>query len=139
MVRPLAATMVLASVAMSGCANDQALLSTRPCGPGYLDNAFVPQGFVGADFRPACRQHDLCYMNGRDRKECDLEFRDDMLKACECSDHPTLCRLKACQWYLQVRVLGGLPYLQSLPDGGSSTCGCSDAQADVDEIHERPR
>jgi hypothetical protein len=120
----------LAIASLTGCSADQQL---RPCGPGYLGNLLVPQGFVGADFRPACRQHDRCYASNCSRKACDDQFFNDMLGACQCSRASGLCRLKAYQWYWQVRLLGGPGYQSSQRErahcgsGCGCNCGCCDA------------
>lgn len=104
---------------VSGCANGQV---NRPCGPGYLGNIFVPQGFLGADFRDACHRHDACYASpGTDRAACDLQFLEDMNCACECSSHPALCRMRARHWYRQVRLFGGPGFRQAQRD---AECGC---------------
>ena len=84
-----------------------------PCGPEGVPpflKRLIPQGFAGADFRPACRQHDDCYDNhGVPRKHCDQAFRADMYRACENSRHPRLCRMTANRRYRTVRLLGA-PY-----------------------------
>lgn len=106
----LAIVLLLASCVF-GCASQN---SFRPCGPGCLGNALIPQEFHGADFRPACKCHDRCYLTpGSSRQACDEHFRDHMLRACECSQAPLLCRLRAQQWYWQVKLLGQIPYAQA--------------------------
>lgn len=85
----------------------------RPCGPGnsFGENWLVPQGFAGADFRPACSRHDACLMSGcYSRKACDRMFLADMDCACNCSMFPLLCRLEARKCYLCVRMFGWLYY-----------------------------
>ncbi|MEP3479309.1 MAG: hypothetical protein ABJZ55_08685 [Fuerstiella sp.] len=83
----------------------------RPCGPDRMPpflKRFVPQGFAGADFRPACRQHDRCYDNhGIPRKQCDQAFQANMHCACEQSRFPALCRMAANRRYRMVRLFGG--------------------------------
>lgn len=103
----------LAAACLTGCISNPGY---RPCGPGFLNNMFVPQGAAGVDFRRACQHHDDCYGAGCDRKACDDQFLNEMLGACECSHAPCLCRLKAWQWYWQVRLLGGMSY-------GDQSCG----------------
>jgi hypothetical protein len=120
----LLAALMLAG--LTGC-TDQVL---RPCGPGYLGNILIPQGFIGVDFRPACRRHDNCYGSNCPRKACDDRFLNDMLGACECSPLPGLCKLKAYQWYWQVRLFGGPGYSSSQRQrarcggGCGGQCGC---------------
>lgn len=81
----------------------------RPCGPGntWGGNRLVKQGAGGVDFRPACAAHDACFADPSiPRKVCDRQFLANMQAGCECSDKPLLCRLKAKQAYLTVRVFG---------------------------------
>ena len=55
---------ILAFVCLANIAPAQAECPPwRPCGPGnpYGGNRLIPQGFYGADFRPACAAHDACY------------------------------------------------------------------------------
>ena len=79
----------------------------RPCGPGTRRNLirlFIPQGFFGADFKPACRGHDHCYgLKGADKAACDAAFYAQMLCACEQSRRPRLCRLTARIMYQSVQ------------------------------------
>ena len=121
----LLCALLLAS--LTGCMSQQQL---RPCGPGFLGNILIPQGFVGVDFRPACRRHDNCYMTDSPRKACDQRFLNDMLGACNCSPLPCLCRLRAYQWYWQVRLFGGPGYQESQRmrhDCGGCGCGSGGA------------
>ena len=86
--------------------------SWRPCGPDTLPPAikhFVPQGAGGADFRPACQQHDNAYGSGsccQSRYEVDVEFLNNMLNACACAQNPQLCRQRAWHYYRLVRKHG---------------------------------
>jgi hypothetical protein len=82
----------------------------RPCGPGQTwgGNRLVPQGFYGADFRPACANHDACYASCANRRDCDRQFLQNMQSACDCSTHPMLCRHKARCYYINARLFGGL-------------------------------
>jgi hypothetical protein len=111
----------LAAACLTGCISNP---HYRPCGPGFMNNLLVPQGFAGTDFRCACQRHDDCYEAGCDRKACDERFYNDMLNACECSALPGLCKLRACQWYAQVRLLGWTGYGNSgHPSGVPGSCG----------------
>jgi hypothetical protein len=80
----------------------------RPCGAGnsWGGNRLVPQGFYGADFRPACLQHDTCELSDR---QCDRQFLGAMYSACETSTHPALCRMKARRYYLASRIWHTIP------------------------------
>ncbi|MCA9095438.1 MAG: hypothetical protein KDA68_18290 [Planctomycetaceae bacterium] len=83
----------------------------RPCGWGnsFGGNRLIPQGFYGADFRYACQAHDDCYANGCNRRiDCDRQFRANMHCACESSNHPGLCRMKANCYFVAARVFGGI-------------------------------
>lgn len=83
----------------------------RPCGPqeSFGGNWFVKQGFAGADFRGACDFHDRCLLSGcTDRKTCDKLFLAYLDNACNCSAFPILCRIKAREMYLGVRLFGWL-------------------------------
>lgn len=82
----------------------------RPCGWGntWGGNRLIPQGFRGVDFRSACQTHDDCYANGCNRRiDCDRQFRSEMFSACDCSNHPGLCRMRARYFYTTARLLGG--------------------------------
>ncbi len=81
----------------------------RPCGPqdSFGRNWLFPQKFFGADYRPACAQHDACLMSGcTSRKACDRMFLANMDCACNHSLFPNLCRLEARKCYLGVRLFG---------------------------------
>ena len=84
----------------------------RPCGPGNTmgGNRLIAQGFFGADFRPSCSSHDACLAAGVPRAQCDRRLLDNMNCACESSNHPVLCRMKASQYYVGARLFGGLYY-----------------------------
>jgi hypothetical protein len=82
----------------------------RPCGPGnsFWGNRLIGQGFGRANFRPACASHDACLAAGIPRHQCDGQFLANMNSACNQSQHPVLCRLKAFKFYAGSRVFGGL-------------------------------
>lgn len=90
-----------------------------PCGPDGMPmflKRLVPQGAYGADFRPACRQHDRCYnIPGSNRKQCDRNLKANMHCACERSKHPVLCRMAANHRYRMVRLFGGSAFRKSQP------------------------
>ena len=54
------------------------------CGDSRTDN-FVPDGPMGYDFLPACRNHDICYgdKSGPSKGQCDNSFLADMMRECE--------------------------------------------------------
>ena len=81
-----------------------------PCGPRGLEWA-VPQGFAGADFRPACARHDACYSaSGVTRGQCDRQFRRDLHRACGHSRCPILCHVTAETMSVVTRLFGGPAY-----------------------------
>ena len=78
-----------------------------PCGPRGLEWA-IPQGFAGADFRPACARHDRCYtIPGTSRRVCDNQFHRDLRCACNNSRHPILCRMMANTMGVVTKLFGG--------------------------------
>jgi hypothetical protein len=84
-------------------ADQPAILRQYPCGPDSLTGPIrrlIPQGAFGADFKPACRQHDACYDTPySDRDQCDRDYLLDMNCACEKSKHPFLCKMVARALY----------------------------------------
>lgn len=104
-----AMTMLLPSAARAQCSN-------YPCGPdgAPLLQRLTPQGFMGADFRGSCAQHDQCYqIPGINRRYCDLQLKQELHRRCECSAFPLGCRMVANTMYMQVRLFGRRPYLNS--------------------------
>jgi hypothetical protein len=66
-------------MAVGGAREAQAQLQARPCGPDSVPpvlKVLFWQGSGGADFKPACREHDRCYTkgSGRLKADCDCEF-----------------------------------------------------------------
>jgi hypothetical protein len=56
----------------------------------------LPQGFMGADFRPACTNHDNNYSTPHyDKRQADQQLHRDALCACENSRFKVGCRLMA--------------------------------------------
>ena len=94
--------------AQSGC---------RPWGPDSLRGPMrylIPQGASGADFRSACRAHDACYARpGADRSDCDCQFREQLMRACERARNPRRCRRVAMIMYRSVRKYGDQPFQES--------------------------
>ncbi len=83
-----------------------------PCGPDSVKGPFrllliAGQGHKGADFRPSCVEHDLCYDTlGESQKKCDDEFLVNLLAACEDSKRPKMARFKAKLSYWLVSSVG---------------------------------
>ncbi len=77
--------------------------AARPCGPEAMQGPLrflIPQGVMGADFRPACGRHDACYDKpGANRAACDRRYLRDMECACNRSRHPRFCRFVARVMY----------------------------------------
>ena len=104
--------------ASAGCGGP----GSAPCGPDYvppiLRRILIPQVGLGADFRPACAQHDRCYTVGyRDRYgrrttrlQCDRQFLGNLDRACDSALLPGLCRLRARGDYLAVRIYGAVSF-----------------------------
>lgn len=89
---------------------------TGPCGPPGMEWA-VPQGFHGADYRPACARHDRCYSTpGASRYACDKRFQQDLHCACRNSRYPVLCRMQANMYYAATRLFGGPAFAASQRD-----------------------
>lgn len=113
MILTLAATLIGSTAVFAdepfrpGVTNVSQEEQRRPCGPGTRRNLirlFIPQGFAGADFKPACREHDHCYgLKGADKAACDAAMHAQMLSACEKSRRPRLCRLTANLMYRSVQ------------------------------------
>ena len=84
----------------------------RPCGAGnsFGGNRLVPQGFFGVDFRPACATHDACLASGASRRDCDRRFYGQLKSACSNSSNPALCRAKAFQYFVAVRLFSAVSH-----------------------------
>jgi len=89
--------------------------ANTPCGPDWVPPPFrnlMTQGAAGADFRPACRQHDQCYAKGTcvPKEQCDREFLDNALRACDQSWWPNHCRRKAHFMSWLIETFGASSY-----------------------------
>ena len=89
-------------------------------GCGSDGTEWVPDGFAGADFGPACNRHDDCYASSSstDRKDCDEALKDGLDAACKDEFawyNPTreVCLEAAYGYYLAVRQWGDGPYAGS--------------------------
>lgn len=106
---------IVAGVLFVGsCLITAGMADDRPCGPDSIQGPLrnlIPQGAFGADFRPACRQHDACYRFCiKPRKQCDRDFLAGMLCACNNSYRPRRCRRKARMMYRMTRLFGRRSY-----------------------------
>jgi hypothetical protein len=55
---------------------------TNGCGPEGLPVSF-PQGYLSADYVPACNAHDVCYETcNADKSQCDKQFRNSLEDVC---------------------------------------------------------
>jgi hypothetical protein len=80
----------------------------RPCGgsEGFLSK-LIPQGWKGADFKPACITHDDCYDTyGAERAACDERLRQSLLASCENSRRPRQCKRVVRLMHKGVRKFG---------------------------------
>ena len=113
-MRTIQLSSMFALIFLANCLSAQAECPPwRPCGPGSPagGNRLIPQGFYGADFRPACAAHDACYTgSGFSRSECDRQFLCNMQAACDCSSNPRACYRKARFYYNTARLFGGSMY-----------------------------
>lgn len=108
---------ILASAATVEAADYVDPYSTNsPCGPNDrngLLKRLIPQGWRGADFRPACRQHDTCYTtSGTNRKRCDNSFQRSLEASCANSRNPRMCRFVARAMARAVDRYGNRAYSQ---------------------------
>lgn len=110
-MRQIRLAAILALAFMANCGLVQAECPPwRPCGAGtpFGGNRLIPQGFYGADFRPACAAHDACYGTCASRRDCDRQFLNNMNCACEGSSNPRACMRRARGYYIATRLFGGL-------------------------------
>ena len=102
--------LVILTLAMLTTDSVLAQCNGRPCGTGPLA-LLTPQGHRGADFRPACSQHDACYDgSGKSRRECDREYYQRLQTACAYSADPSVCKRRARRMHIAVRLFGWLHY-----------------------------
>lgn len=98
------------SMTPNGCGTETGLLW------GLGSPRVVPQGFGGADFRPACNQHDLCYGTlGVSRSFCDDQFSRDLMRSCTLPSvqNPLRCLEGAAIYSTGVRVFGRGSYREA--------------------------
>jgi len=78
------------------------------CGSAFA----VPNQFPGGvNINSACQIHDQCYDTlGSDREMCDLQFYNNMARACQNSTSPNACLVAAGVYGVSVRAFGGGPY-----------------------------
>lgn len=80
----------------------------------------------GSVFHFACVHHDLCYhhepvTSGKDKLQCDLQFRREMNQICKSEGAPFGCEVMAEVYYQAVRV------------GADKSWSCSKVPAKYDE------
>jgi hypothetical protein len=103
-------------------------------GCGAQDGVKVPDRIWGANFKPSCDAHDICYSTCNSSKEtCDLNFLQGNVQACADAGYTGLalagCEAIAGDYYLAVDLLGGDPYESAQNeacdccDPGATTCG----------------
>lgn len=83
----------------------------------FTDGCTGPNGGFGDDFFLSCVKHDLCYhhepaTNGKDRKFCDDQFRENLLENCKSVDaeRRSSCELWAKIMSGAVRTVGGIAF-----------------------------
>lgn len=77
-------------------------------GNSWGGNRLISQGAFGADFRPACANHDACLRSGAPACFCDQQYLAEMSAACACSSNPQACQRKAQRYYNAVRFAHSL-------------------------------
>lgn len=81
----------------------------------FFDGCTGPDGGHTDLFYPHCIRHDLCYhhepvTNGLSRKDCDREFRDNLLDSCHRSKDVRKCQRWAKVMYGALRVFGNIAF-----------------------------
>lgn len=117
----LVGSLASASPVLAGHHVKEDLNKTRPCGPDTSQGPFgrairylFPQGFFGADFRPACSNHDNNYDTlNHDKTAADQQFLHEMMCACEHSIFKRGCRHMARTMYKLVANHGDSAYQSS--------------------------
>ncbi|GAA0966884.1 hypothetical protein [Frigoribacterium faeni] len=66
-----------ASTSTTGGTSSQASAAVVPNGC-----TLSPDRWGNANFRPACDKHDICYGSKMNRKDCDLQFRTNLMNIC---------------------------------------------------------
>ncbi len=112
------------------CPNRKAKKNHKPrangCGPeGGVVSAIIPNRFMGANFKPACDDHDICYETCRQSKTyCDRRFLKLMRKECEDVYGSGLrrqwCKAQAVNYHIAVSQGGGDAYEAAQRDA----CDC---------------
>jgi hypothetical protein len=81
----------------------------------FTDGCTGPTGGHRELFLKSCIAHDLCYHHepstgGKTQKDCDIEFRDGLLRACSDAENYEHCEKWAKTMYKALRVFGSLAY-----------------------------
>jgi hypothetical protein len=103
-------------------------------GCGAEDGLKVPDRVWGANFKPSCDAHDICYSTCNSSKEtCDTDFLLGNVQACVDAGYTGLalagCKAIAGDYYLAVDLLGDDPYESAQKEAcyccnpGSTACG----------------
>jgi len=80
------------------------------CGSGSNSGA-VPENIGATSFQGPCKRHDICYGTlGSIKSQCDNNFLQDMLRACEPNGMTPLCVTGAYTYYWFVRGFGDGPF-----------------------------
>ncbi|MCF8060165.1 MAG: hypothetical protein K9K67_12770 [Bacteriovoracaceae bacterium] len=81
----------------------------------FTDGCTGPSGGHNDLFLKSCVKHDLCYhheplSSGKTQKQCDLEFKDNILRDCLDAPDRSKCERWANVMYKSLRAFGGLAY-----------------------------
>ncbi|GEM_PF-2474674 len=104
------------------CPNTSVPLLTKVCffeneygESHFTDGCTGPSGGHNKLFLKSCVKHDLCYhhepmSSGKTQKQCDIEFRDNIFKACLEAPDRSKCEKWARLMYKSLRAFGSLAY-----------------------------
>lgn len=81
----------------------------------FFDGCTGPSGGFEKSFYPHCIKHDLCYhhepiSNNKAKSQCDQEFLDGLLLACQREDNVRKCEKWAHTLYRAVNLFGRLAF-----------------------------
>ncbi len=83
--------------------------------PLFFDGCTGPAGGFSSLFYPSCIKHDFCYhkepsTNGKTQKDCDQEFKKNLLDDCKKTEDQKKCNRWAKTLFMAVRGFGKLAY-----------------------------
>lgn len=108
--------LAVASFVLDPLGSDPLTLEFGPvCGSG-VSAYLIPDKVGRADFTPACREHDQCYVEQLGQRKCDKQFKAHLYRRCEYAYPGVLvplqakCRAIAETYFQAVRVAGKNAY-----------------------------